>query len=163
MSLHSLERTLLSLYSNANQLNSFVADPQTFTASLDLSPAEKAALRGIPHDKLRAFQAQLHNKSQRAAERMLRKHGTLVLLSLHPQSPVILWGTPERHTYMPVSPGSYTILHRLARLKIPFTLREIFSHYIDAPESTLSDVSVLVRLLFRHRLHGAVVRIPLVL
>lgn len=163
MSLHAFERALLSLYSDPRELQAFRESSTSYLEQLELSDLERQALRDMPLDKLARFQEQLHRKSMKVARALLRGHPAVVLMSLHPQSPALVWGNPSRPRTQKLTPGAYEFLHRLARHKQPLSQSALLSGFARSGIGTYRDVFSLARLIYAHRLQGAIVRIPLVL
>lgn len=157
------ERTLLNLYSSPQELTEFLENRSAYIDSLNLSTEEKRAIQGIPQAELAAFQRQLHHKSFRAAQALLRTHNTIVLMSLHPSAPALVWGNSDSPTAVKLTAGSYQILHRLSRLKLPLTISNMISEYVQSPLSSLRDIAFLTRMAISNKFLTAQIKIPLVL
>ena len=164
MSLHTFERSLLKLYSKPQEINQYLADEHEWCLQNSLTASESTALKQIPKDQLIGFQKMLHRKSLRVALLVLSKNKKMVALSsLHENAPVLLWEKHASLQSLHLSPALYSALHYCAREKLPLTLGNLASHIFKTPEISFTDLTKFISLVFREKLLGRSIFIPLIL
>jgi hypothetical protein len=163
MSLHAFERTVLELYTNTHALDQYESNRDAYLAARELSPREARALSSVPDARFREFQRQLHNKGYKIAREMLAGKRSVILLSLHKNYPVLLYGSPIHPRKERLSTGEYKVLHAFARTKEPLSITAVLSKCVQAPDVHARDILHLVLFLVSHDLLKTTVRVPFIL
>jgi hypothetical protein len=164
MSLHLFQRSILTLYSNTTELERFLVAPEDWSRNNGLSLAEADALITIPRAQLIGFQKMLHRKSMGIARKALSQNRrALVLTILHPNAPVLLWQERSTLRSYHLSLSLYRHFHYLARERQLTSFGTLTSSLMKDPASSYKDVANLISCMFRAKLFGRIIYIPLVL